>query len=132
MLTYLWVAIGGAIGSVARFAISAAVARQSGGAFPWGTLVVNVSGSFTIGIFFAFTNPGGRWFSDGFAARNFLMAGICGGYTTFSAFSLQSLNLMQKGEWLQASANVLLSVALCLVAVWLGNLLGASFNSASK
>lgn len=128
MLAYLWIAIGGALGSVARFWFSGVVARQIGETFPWGTILVNVSGSFVIGFFATLTNPGGRWFVPaGF--RQFFMIGICGGYTTFSSFSLQTLNLMEDGEWLYAGGNVVFSVILCLAAVWLGHLLAIGLNS---
>ena len=128
MIAYLWIAIGGALGSVARFWFSGIVARQVGETFPWGTILVNVSGSFVIGFFATFTSPEGRWLVPaGF--RQFFMIGICGGYTTFSSFSLQTLNLMEDGEWLYAGANVVLSVVLCLGAVWLGHLLAMGLNS---
>jgi CrcB protein len=128
MLAYLWVAIGGALGSVGRFWLSGLVAERFGETFPWGTLIINITGSFIIGVFAAFTDPEGRVLaSPGF--RQFLMIGICGGYTTFSSFSLQTLRLAQEREWLYAGGNVLLSVTLCLIAVWLGYLLGATFNS---
>jgi CrcB protein len=129
MLAYLWVAIGGALGSVMRFGLNGLISARFGETFPWGTLVINVTGSFLIGIFAAFSDPDGRTLiSPG--ARQFLMVGICGGYTTFSSFSLQTLRLAQDGEWLYAGGNVILSVVLCLVAVWLGYLLGSMFNSA--
>jgi fluoride exporter len=129
MLAYLWVAIGGALGSVGRYWISGFVAERFGETFPWGTIIINVTGSFIIGIFAAFTDPDGRVLATpGF--RQFFMIGICGGYTTFSSFSLQTLRLAQDREWLYASGNVILSVVLCLVAVWLGYLLGSMFNSA--
>ena len=128
MLTYLWVALGGALGSVGRFWLSGFVATRYGETFPMGTLVVNVSGSLVIGFLAALSAPEGRWLpSPGF--RPFLMIGVCGGYTTFSSFSLQTLNLLRDREWLYAGGNVLLSVALCMLAVWLGFLLGAAFNS---
>ena len=123
-LTYLWIAVGGALGSVARFWLSGVVANRFGETFPWGTLIVNVSGSFVIGVFAAATGSESRWLVSP-AFRQFFMIGICGGYTTFSSFSLQTLNLIRDGEYLHASANVLLSVALCLVGVWFGHLLGA-------
>jgi CrcB protein len=129
MLAYLWVAIGGALGSVGRYWLSGLVAARFGETFPWGTLVINVTGSFIIGIFAAFTDPEGRVLaSPGF--RQFFMIGICGGYTTFSSFSLQTLRLAQDREWLYAGGNIFLSVALCLIAVWLGYVLGSMFNSA--
>lgn len=127
-MTYLWVALGGALGSVARFWLSGAVARQFGETFPWGTLLVNVSGSFAIGFFATLTAPEGRWLAP-VSFRQFFIYGVCGGYTTFSAFSLQTLNLAQDGEWFRAGANAAGSVLLCLVAVWLGHLAAAGINS---
>lgn len=128
MLAYLWIAIGGALGSVARYALSGIVARQFGETFPWGTLLVNVTGSFVIGFFDTLTSPGGRWLAP-VSARQFFMIGVCGGYTTFSSFSLQTLNLVEDGEWLYAGANILFSVVACLIAVWLGHLLAMNLNS---
>jgi fluoride exporter len=128
MLAYLWVAIGGALGSVSRFWLSGLVAGRYGETFPWGTIFVNVTGSAVIGFLAAFTLPEGRW-SASPAFRQFLMIGVCGGYTTFSSFSLQTLNLLRDREWLYAGGNVLLSVLLCMVAVWLGYLAGATFNT---
>src|SRR6202045_1951256 len=101
MESYLWVAIGGAIGTVARYFISGVAARLIGETFPWGTLIINVTGSFVIGFFATLTGPDGRVFV-GSTARQFVMIGICGGYTTFSSFSLQTLNLMNDGEWFKA------------------------------
>jgi CrcB protein len=103
-------------------------ARLIGETFPWGTLIINVTGSFIIGFFAALTGPDGRVYV-GSTARQFVMTGICGGYTTFSSFSLQTLNLMNDGEWVRAGANVGLSVALCLIAVWAGFLLASMINS---
>ncbi len=128
MAAYLWVAIGGAAGSVARFWLSGLIAERYAHAFPWNTLVVNVTGSFVIGIIAALSEPEGHWFNSP-GVRQFLMVGICGGYTTFSSFSLQTLALMRDREWLYAGGNVLLSVVSCLVAVWLGYVLGATLNS---
>ena len=126
-MTYFWVASGGALGSVGRYWLSGVVATRVGESFPWGTLVVNVTGSFVIGLLAALTEPDSRMVaSSGF--RQFLMVGVCGGYTTFSAFSLQTLNLLQAGKWLYAGSNALLSVSLCLVGVWLGCLLGMALN----
>jgi CrcB protein len=118
-MTYLWVALGGALGSVGRFWLNSLVTARAGDGFPWGTLIINVLGSFAIGIFA--TLPGTQ---D--TAKKFLMAGICGGFTTFSAFSLQTLELTQRGDWLRAGGNIFLSVALCLVAVWLGWIIGTA------
>jgi CrcB protein len=128
MLSYLWVALGGAIGSVGRFWLSGLVAARYGESFPTGTLVVNVSGSLVIGFLAALSAPEGRLLPSP-GLREFLMLGICGGYTTFSSFSLQTLNLVRDREWLYAGGNVLLSVALCLIAVWLGYALGAALSS---
>jgi fluoride exporter len=112
MSTYLMVALGGAFGSVARFGISNLIAQRYTGAFPIGTLIVNVTGSFVIGyLSSAMTSE---------SARAFWMVGICGGYTTFSAFSLQNLQLMQSGNYLFAALNTILSLALCMAAVWAG------------
>ena len=127
MLNYLWIGLGGALGSVARFWFSGFVARQFGETFPLGTLLVNVSGSFAIGFFATITDTEGRWLVSP-TFRQFFMAGVCGGYTTFSSFSLQTLNLTQDGEWFKAGANVLGSVACCLIAVWLGHLAALSIN----
>lgn len=128
MTSYFWVAIGGAVGTVGRFWLSGVVARLIGETFPWGTLVINVTGSFIIGFFGTLTGPDGRIFV-GSTARQFVMIGICGGYTTFSSFSLQTLNLMNDGEWLYAGANITGSVILCLVAVWAGYALAVSLNA---
>jgi CrcB protein len=120
MLNYIWVSLGGAIGSAARFWLSGVVAQRYGQTFPYGTLAVNVTGSLIIGMFAALTEPDGRWLvSPSF--RQFFMIGICGGYTTFSSFSLQTLTLAQDGEWFRAGANSIASFALCLLAVWLGH-----------
>ncbi len=133
MLAYLWVAIGGAFGSVSRFWLNGFISAKFGEAaqtFPLGTLIVNVSGSFLIGILAALAVPEGRMDSQSRAfATQFLMIGICGGYTTFSSFSLQTLNLLREREWLYAGGNIILSVVLCMIAVWLGYLLGGTFNS---
>jgi CrcB protein len=131
MMEYLWVAIGGALGSVSRFWLNGIISTtRFGETLPWGTLVVNVTGSFVIGIIGALAAPEGRMDSQSrsFVAQ-FLMIGICGGYTTFSSFSLQTLNLLRDREWLYAGGNVILSVVLCLVAVWLGWMLGSLVGS---
>lgn len=125
--TCLWIFLGGGLGSLARFGASGLVARHFGETFPWGTLLVNVSGSFIIGLFATVTSPDGRWLATpGF--RQFFMIGICGGYTTFSSFSLQTLSLAEDGQWFKAGANALLSVVLCLVAVWLGHIVAFHLN----
>jgi fluoride exporter len=128
MLSYLWIALGGALGTTARYWLSGVVARSIGETFPWGTLVINVTGSFVIGFFGALTGPDGRVFV-GSTARQFVMIGMCGGYTTFSSFSLQTLNLMNDGEWFRAGANIGLSVLLCMFAVWIGVVLAGLVNA---
>src|SRR5579862_1408581 len=128
MLTYFWVAMGGAIGTVARYWFSGFVATHFGETFPFGTILVNISGCFIIGVFSTLTNPDGTILVSP-TFRQFFMLGICGGYTTFSSFSLQTLNLARDGEFFRAGANVVLSVVLCLVAVWLGHVTAATFNS---
>lgn len=124
---YLLIMAGGAAGSGARYFCSGLIADLAGPAFPWGTIVVNVVGSFLIGFFNTVSGPDGRLFVST-EARQFVMLGILGGYTTFSSFSLQTLNLMRDGEWLPASANIGLSFTLCLLAVWLGHVAAAAFN----
>lgn len=124
---YFWVALGSALGGVARFWCSGFVAERVGGTFPWGTMLVNVLGSFVIGLFATLTGPDGRLLA-GYHARQFVMVGLCGGYTTFSSFSLQTLDLIRGDEWLEAGLNVALSVVLCLLAVWLGHLAAAAIN----
>lgn len=119
MQGWLAVAVGGAIGSVARYWLSSLVALATGGAFPWGTLLVNVLGSFVIGLAAALTSPSGRIVVEPHWVL-LVTVGLCGGFTTFSAFSLQTLGLLQEGRVLAAAGNVVASVAVCLLAVWLG------------
>ena len=128
MESYIWIAVGSALGGVARYWCSGIAARLISETFPWGTLIVNVIGSFVIGFFATLTGPDGRVFV-GSTARQFVMIGLCGGYTTFSSFSIQTLELMHDGEWMQVGANAVASVALCIAAVWLGYVLAASLNT---
>ncbi len=120
--SYVWIALGSALGGAGRYWCSGLVARHFGETFPWGTLVVNVLGSFVVG------------FADallaGTAARQLVMAGLCGGFTTFSAFSLQTLELARFGRWLEAGSNIVLSVVLCLLAVWAGHVLAVALGGA--
>ncbi|MFN3076883.1 MAG: fluoride efflux transporter CrcB [Alphaproteobacteria bacterium] len=122
-MTYFWVALGSALGGVGRYWLTGVVARGVGGTFPWGTILINVSGSFVIGLFAALTGPGGRWSVPG-DGRVFVMIGLCGGFTTFSSFSLQTLTLVREGDWVGAAGNIGLSVVLCLAAVALGHWAG--------
>lgn len=115
----LWVGIGSALGGMVRYGISLAVAKQSDSLFPIATLTVNVTGSFLIGFLLAATAEDGRWACPE-VVRNFLMVGILGGYTTFSSFSIQTVQLMEKGAWGMVTANILGSVILCLAGAWAG------------
>lgn len=127
MSLYLWIALGSAAGGAARYWCYGVFARWIGATFPWGTLFVNIAGCSFIGFFATLTGPDGRMFV-GPLARQVVMAGICGGFTTFSSFGLETLNLARDGEFFKASANVLASVAFCLAGVWLGHVLGVSVN----
>jgi CrcB protein len=124
---YLAVALGGALGTVGRYFVSGVVANAFGETFPWGTLIINITGSFVIGFFATLSAPDGRLMVSG-TTRQFVMVGLCGGYTTFSSFSLQTLNLMRGGEWAPAAGNMLGSVVFCMIGVWLGAISGAAIN----
>lgn len=128
-LLYLsgWIFLGSGLGGVLRFLCSGLVARTFGETFPWGTLLVNVSGSFLIGLFAVVSGSDGRLLV-GSMARQFVMVGIFGGYTTFSSFSLQTLNLARDGQWWLVAANIALSLVLCLAGVWLGFAAGVAVN----
>ena len=117
MSTYLSIALGGALGSMARYATGVYVGRWLGTAFPWGTLAINIIGSFLIGAFaesFAL-----RWDASP-STRVFLVVGICGGYTTFSTFSLDIVTLINRGEFLAAGAYIAASVVLAVAALYAG------------
>ena len=117
MGAYLYIAAGGALGSIGRYWMAGAIDGRFNAAFtahfPWGTLAVNILGSFTIGLLAGMEGLSTH-------ARLFLMVGLCGGFTTFSAFSLQTLDLLRDGMLLRAGSNILLSVMLCLFATWAG------------
>jgi CrcB protein len=121
------IVIGSILGGCARYFVSGAIARRLGETFPWGTMTINVTGAFLIGIFGALaTHPG-----SAFAAPNpwlFAVTGFLGCYTTVSSFSLQTLTLARNGEPLHALGNVVVSVGLCLAAVSCGFLLADSFG----
>ncbi|BET69027.1 fluoride efflux transporter CrcB [Opitutales bacterium ASA1] len=118
MRVFLYIALGSALGGVARHWISGMVAARVGETFPWGTFVVNALGSLSIGVLAGFADSGRIGLSA--EARQFLMVGLLGGFTTFSSFSLQTLRLMQDGDWGRAAGNVMGSVLVCLVAVVIG------------
>jgi CrcB protein len=126
-MMYVWVMVGSALGGAARYWCSGFAANHFGETFPTGTLLVNVIGSFIIGFFATLTGPDGRLLVRT-EMRQFVMVGLCGGYTTFSSFSLQTLDLVRSGELGRAGANIALSFALCLLAVWLGYAAAASLN----
>ena len=124
-MTPIFIALGGALGSLLRWWLSETLAVTLGPQFPWGTLFVNVTGSFVIG-----AAAGGSWndvrLIEIDAVRSFLMIGICGGYTTFSAFSLQTVSMLQAGDVGRAGINVVASLAACLIATWAGYALAAA------
>lgn len=124
---YAVVALGSALGGVTRFWLSGLIANRYGNWFPFGTLAINISGSFVIGFVAALSSADSRYLVNA-NVRTFLMVGVCGGYTTFSSFSLQTLSLAQDGQWLYAAANIVGSVLLCLIGVWLGYLAGQLLN----
>jgi CrcB protein len=127
MASYIWIAIGSALGGVARYWCSGVAARLVGETFPWGTFAVNVVGSFIIGFFATLTGPDGRVYV-GTTGRQFVMVGICGGYTTFSSFSLETFRLLHAGMRATALTNIAVSVVTWLVAVWLGYALANRLN----
>jgi fluoride exporter len=119
MKSYFWIAVGAGLGGTLRYWCGEIAVTLLGDIFPWGTVLVNVLGSFIIGFFAMLTAPEGR-FVVSLIIRQFVMVGFCGGYTTFSAFSLQTQEFVQRGEWLYVSANIV-SIALSLFAVWIGH-----------
>jgi CrcB protein len=135
MYRILMVCLGGALGTAVRYALNGLISHHQSRSrawpaiFPLGTLVVNVSGSFAIGVIAAFSEPdlGRGWIRP--ELRDFLMIGLCGGYTTFSSYSLQSLNLARDGEWLLLALQVVGTNFLCLLAVYLGRVFGLLLQS---
>lgn len=126
MWNALGIFVGGGLGSLARWGVSTSLTQHLGS--PWGILAVNLTGCLIIGAFATATGPEGRWLvSPGF--RQFFMLGVCGGYTTFSSFSLDTLSLADNGEFLKAGENAVFSLVLCLVGVWLGHVVAEKFNS---
>ncbi len=121
MLPYLYVTLGSALGGLLRFALTRATVGLST-TLPVGTILINILGSFIIGYFGTLTLHGTRYEASE-NLRLFVMVGICGGFTTFSSFSLQTLDLLRSGAWTRALLNVLLSVVLCIAAVAAGHLL---------
>lgn len=119
LVGYLVVAVGGALGAMARFWFAAFMVAVAGPSFPWGTLIINVVGSFLIGLFASWTESNG-FIHISHEMALFTMVGICGGFTTFSSFSLQTLDLVRGKQVLRAIGYVVSSVILCLAGVWVG------------
>ena len=124
---YLSIGVGSALGGAARYGCGLLAAALWPVAFPWMTIVINIIGSFVIGLFATITGPDGRLLV-GTLGRQFVMVGLCGGYTTFSAFSLETYDLLRAGRALTAGANAVLSLAFCLIAVWLGHRIARRLN----
>ena len=129
--SYISVVLGSLIGAVARFLVSVLSVSQFGDAFPWGTLFVNVTGSFAIGFYAALTGPGGRLYASQ-RQRLFVMVGFCGGYTTFSAFSLETLRFVQSGKATTALVYLVVSAVTWIASVWMGYALATRFNRPSR
>jgi len=130
LVTTLWIALGGALGSVARYWIAVWAMPLSRG-MPWGTIGINVLGSLVIGFFGTLTLAAGRHPLPE-TARLFVMVGFCGGFTTFSSFSLQTLDLLRLGAWTRALLHVVLSVLLCLASVAAGHAMAARLNDGAR
>src|ERR1700719_1294135 len=122
--SYISVMLGSIVGAVARFLVSVVSVSQFGDGFPWGTLFVNVTGSFAIGFYAALTGPDGR-LSVSPRQKLFVMVGICGGYTTFSAFSLETLRFVQSGKVQTALVYLLVSAITWIASVWTGYAMAA-------
>jgi len=128
---FFWVGVGGALGSIARYWMGIVVARHLGETFPWGTLFINIIGSFIIAFFGTLTAPQGPHPVPP-EARLFVMVGICGGYTTFSSFSLQTLDLLRGGERLAALSYILASTLFCILSAAVGYYLGGVANDRAR
>lgn len=124
-ILYASVAAGAVLGGVARYLISIII--HSGAGVPWATMFVNVTGSFIIGFYGALSGPDGRLFATA-RQRQFVMTGFCGGYTTFSSFSLETVELLQTDMARTALIYVAASIVTWLLAVWLGHALASRLN----
>ena len=130
LVTTLWIACGGALGTIARYWL-AIWATPVSRTLPLGTIGINIAGSFLIGFFGTLTLASGRHPLPE-TARLFVMVGFCGGFTTFSSFSLQTLDLLRGGGWTRALLNIALSVLLCLAAIAAGHLLAEQLNGGAR
>jgi fluoride exporter len=129
-MQYLVIGLGGALGSMLRFFIGSVIdmsVRKGASPFSWGTIIVNITGCFIIGFIWTISASEGRILLSSYT-RSFILIGILGGYTTFSSFGLQTFLLVQANQRWEAAANVLLSVVLCLLGVWLGAMLAGAIN----
>jgi CrcB protein len=131
VVSSLVIGLGSALGGLARYLCGLLAVALVGASFPWGTIAINLIGSFVIGAFNTLTGPDGRLYVRPLG-RQFVMVGLCGGYTTFSSFSLETLALLQQGRPFAAGANIALSLVLCLLAVWLGHGLARKLNECAK
>lgn len=129
-LPILAVGLGSGLGAIARHLGSLGTIALLGHGFLWGTLIVNVLGSFIIGLYATLTEPDGRLAASP-ATRQFVLVGFCGGFTTFSIFSLETLLLIERGDRALAGINMLVSLVLWLTAVWAGYRLGRRLNRAN-
>jgi len=125
--TYLAVMAGGALGVGARMFLSNAIANSFGQSFPWGTMIVNVSGCIIIGLFTGLTGPDGAFLTSPLV-RQVVAIGVLGGFTTYSSFSLQTISLLTDGEVVYGLANIALTLVLCLAGTWGGLLLAGALQ----
>src|SRR6476659_119677 len=125
LVLYGYIAAGSVLGGVARYLLSLLIELIPG--FPWATLFVNVTGSFIIGFYAALSGPDGRLFASA-QQRQFVTTGFCGGYTTFSTFSLETFRLFQAGDTRTALVNIAASIGASLLAVWLGHIWAGRIN----
>jgi fluoride exporter len=124
---YAAVALGSGLGGSLRWLVALLAEGWLGAVFPWGTVFVNATGSLLIGLYAALVAPEGR-FLAGPLQRHFVMAGICGGYTTFSIFSLEALQLFHAAQWATAGLLIVISLFTWLAAVWAGYALGVRLS----